>query len=82
MWDTHLIRAPVPASDYSDPKQYPRPGQIPCGGVPQQAEGVLSWGVALGGDVVAFGVQGGEVSWQGRAVFFQQSVVASYFSKG
>lgn len=79
---THLVRAPVPASYYGNPKQHPGPGQVPCGRIPQQAEGILSGRVAVGGDVVAIGLQGWEVPRHGRAVFGQQSAVASYFNKG
>lgn len=77
----HLVCTPVPASHYSNPKHHSRPGQVPCGWVPQQAEGILSWGVAVGGDVVALGIHGGEITRRSRAVFGQQSAVASYFSK-
>lgn len=81
-WDTHLVCTPVPSSHYSNPKHHSRPGQVPSGGVPQQAEGVLSGGVAVGGDVVAPGIHGGEITWNSRAVFGHQGAVASYFCKG
>lgn len=81
-WDTHLVCTPVPSSHYSNPKHHSRPGQVPSGGVPQQAEGVRSGGVAVGGDVVAPGIHGGEITRNSRAVFHHQRAVASHFSKG
>lgn len=79
--DVHLVCAPVPASHYGDAKKHAGPGQVPGGRVPQQVEGVLSWGVAAGGDVVALGLRGGEITGRSGAVFGQQSAVASYFSE-
>lgn len=75
------VCAPVPACHYRNPKHHPRPGQIPCGRVPRQAEGVLSGSVAVGGDVVPQRVQGGDGTGYRRPVARQQSTVASYFSK-
>lgn len=78
----HLIRAPVPDPPYCHPEHHSRPGKVPHSRVPQQAEGVLSRDVALGGDVIALGVQGGEVTRNGRVVFGKQGAVAANFSKG
>lgn len=80
--DAHLIRAPVPDTPYCHPKQHTRPGEVTRGRVPQQAEGILSRGVTLRGDVIALGVQGREVTRHGRAVFGKQGAVAADFSKG
>lgn len=61
--NVHLIRAPVPDSPYCHPKHHPRPGEVPCGRVPQQVEGILPGGVARRGDVVILGIQRGGVFW-------------------
>lgn len=53
-----MVGAPIPATHDGDAKEDPRPGQVPGHGVPEQLEGIVSGGEALGGDVVALGLQG------------------------
>lgn len=43
---THLVRAPVPGSQYGETQSHARPGQVSGDSIPEQVHGVLSGQVA------------------------------------
>ena len=66
-----LISTPDPGGEHGEPKQQPRPGQVPGDRVPQQVEGI-------GARLVTAGVSHADVSHR-RGVAAHQALVPAHF---